>query len=113
MKICLLLPITLSLAAAPALAADDVTMTVLDDVHEVDAVVRALLRDATAAPAAEHAQGSSRLQARAPAETPIADAPEIRAVEPLTAILDREEESEGEIEDFDIPEDLAIPAEDE
>jgi hypothetical protein len=40
-----------------------------------------------------------------------AESPTEPASEPdqLVATLDREEESEGEIEDFDVPEDITVP----
>ncbi len=100
----------LCLAALRASAADDVTIQVLDDVKDAAKVVadvdRALHADAQA-------------HAIKPAE-PASDQPRLpdflsRPVESgprpsyFGTIIDREEESEGEIEDFDVPKDVVIP----
>jgi hypothetical protein len=111
MKLGLSLPLAVALLLAAELAAgDEVTMRVLDDARDVDAVIRALRDERSAAVPTDEEAGSGRGRARTPAE-PASGGREagVPAGDPLTATLDREEESEGEIEDFDIPEDLEIP----
>jgi hypothetical protein len=115
MKHRLPLLVALSLAVSSAFAAgDDVTMQVLDDDRDVNAVMRALRDARPAAVPEDDEEKSKRGRARAPAESQYTERDtQMQANDSLTAHLDREEESEGEIEDFDIPEDLEIPESEE
>jgi hypothetical protein len=100
----------LCLAALRASAADDVTIQVLDDVKEAAKVIADVDR-ALHADAQPHAVKP---------DAPASDKPRLPAFVSESAesgprpsyfgtIIDREEESEGEIEDFDVPADVVIP----
>jgi hypothetical protein len=86
----------------------DVTLRVLDDLSDIDGVILSIDRE----PRDEESD-------RQPAD---GGAPEAATVESafaeasgdelgLESELDREEDSEGEIEDFDVPEDIELPEE--
>jgi hypothetical protein len=100
----------LCLAGLRASAADDVTVQVLDDVKETAKVVadvdRALHADAQ--PHAVKPDEPASAKPRIPdfLSEPVQSGPRPQY---LGTIIDREEESEGEIEDFDVPQDVVIP----
>jgi hypothetical protein len=100
----------LCLAALRASAADDVTIQVLDDVKEAAKVVadvdRALHADAQARVAKPDDVVSEKPRLPAFLNPPVESGPRPQY---LGTIIDREEESEGEIEDFDVPRDVVIP----
>ena len=102
---------TLCLAALRASAADDVTLQVLDDVKEAAKVVADVDRDLHAAPQAhavkpdEPANGKPRLPDFL--VPPVESGPRPSY---FGTIIDREEDSEGEIEDFDVPKDVVVPS---
>jgi hypothetical protein len=93
----------------------DVTVRVLDDVSDVTAVIAGIdnppIGDQPGQQADEREPGESSSAEAAGAETPRA-APLgslRRGALGLESELDREEEGEGEIEDFDVPEDIVLP----
>jgi hypothetical protein len=100
----------LCLMALRASAADDVTIQVLDDVKEAAKVIADVDRDlhtdtqTHAVKPDEPASAKARLPdfLSQPAES--GPRPEY-----FGTIIDREEESEGEIEDFDVPQDVVVP----
>lgn len=100
----------LCLAALRASAADDVTIQVLDDVKEAAKVVadvdRELHADAQAHAVKPDEPGSAK--PRLPDFLVPSDQSGPRPSY-FGTIIDREEESEGEIEDFDVPQDVVIP----
>ncbi len=100
----------LCLAALRASAADDVTIQVLDDVKEVAKVVADVDREL-------HAEAQARaVKPDEPAgakpwlpdflSPPVESGPRPSY---FGTIIDREEDSEGEIEDFDVPKDVVVP----
>jgi hypothetical protein len=107
-KTTLITSVALWLAAVGAAqASDDITMQGLDDVADVARVLSAVeleLRapDAGAKQAPRNHSAAATLLAESPPEPPAEH-------DRLVAALDREEESEGEIEDFDVPEDITVP----
>jgi hypothetical protein len=95
-------------AVGAANAADDITMQGLDDVSDVARVVSAAAGELRTSDA--DAKNAPRDRSAMPSAS-AAESPTEPASEPdqLVATLDREEESEGEIEDFDVPEDITVP----
>ena len=100
----------LCLAALSAGAADDVTIQVLDDVKDVAKVVadvdRALHADEGARTARPDVSANEQQKLSAGPTRPVESGPRPQY---FGTIIDREEESEGEIEDFDVPEDVVVP----
>jgi hypothetical protein len=100
----------LCLAALRASAADDVTIQVLDDVKEAAKVVadvdRSLHADAQAHAVKPGEPASEKPRLPDFLSQPVQSGPRPQY---LGTIIDREEESEGEIEDFDVPQDVVIP----
>jgi hypothetical protein len=99
----------LCLAALRASAADDVTIQVLDDVKETAKVFadvdHSLHADANAHPPKPDTVASHEPRlAGQPAASESGPRPSY-----FGTIIDREEESEGEIEDFDVPQDVVVP----
>jgi hypothetical protein len=93
----------------------DVTMRVLDDVADVDVVIAGIdnapIGDQPEQQSDEREPAESSSAEAAGAETPRAaplGSPR-RGALGLESELDREEEGEGEIEDFDVPEDIVLP----
>ena len=84
----------------------EVTMRVLDDVSDVAVVIASIdnqpLGDQPDQQSEE--RGPSESSANEPAR-----AQDAREELGLESEFDREEESEGEIEDFDVPEDIVLP----
>ena len=105
----------LSVAAALCLtafraSADDVTIQVLDDVKDAAKVIADAGRDLHA-DAEKHAlkpDEPANAKPRLPdfLSQPVESGPRAPY---FGNILDREEESEGEIEDFDVPKDVVVP----
>jgi hypothetical protein len=99
-RVHVLLAVTAMLGGAPAFAQEDdveVTLQVLDDVSDVEGVVLAVEEEpVTEARDTEGAEQPVSPQ-RAPREEEEAD-------EALNRELDREDEAESEVEDFDVPE---------
>ncbi len=100
----------LCVAALRASAADDVTIQVLDDVKEAAKVVADV----------DHALHADVQAHEVKPEEPASEKPRLPEFLSERAesgprpsyfgtIIDREEESEGEIEDFDVPADVVIP----
>ena len=106
----LLVGAALCLAALRVSAADDVTIRVLDDVKEAAKVVadvdRALHADVEA-----HALKPDETASEKPRVPEFLSQPVESGPRPsyFGTIIDREEESEGEIEDFDVPNDVVVP----
>ena len=100
----------LCLAALRASAADDVTIQVLDDVKEAAKVIadvdRSLHADAPAHAAKPDEPGRSNPRLPDFLSQPVESGPRAPY---FGNIIDREEESEGEIEDFDVPKDVVVP----
>jgi len=100
----------LCLAALRASAADDVTIQVLDDVKEAAKVVadvdHALHADAQARAVKPDEPATEKPRLPDFLLQPVQSGPRPQY---LGTIIDREEESEGEIEDFDVPQDVVIP----
>ena len=98
------------LAALRASAADDVTIQVLDDVKEAAKVVADVDRALHAEPQAHAVKPDEAVgeKPRLPAflSQPVESGPRPSY---FGTVIDREEESEGEIEDFDVPQDVVIP----
>ena len=95
-------------AVGVANAGDDITMQGLDDVSDIARVVSAVAGELRT-PDADR-KNASRDRSAVPSAS-VAESPTNPASEhdQLVATLDREEESEGEIEDFDVPEDITVP----
>ena len=106
----LLVGAAICLAGLRASADDGVTIQVLDDVKEAAKVVadvdRELHVDAQA-----HAMKPDAVVAANPRLPEFLLPPVQAGPRPsyFGTIIDREEESEGEIEDFDVPQDVVIP----
>jgi hypothetical protein len=100
----------LCLAALRASAADDVTIQVLDDVKEAAKVV-ADVDHALHAEAQVHAVKPDEPASAKPRLPDFLAPPVESGPRPsyFGTIIDREEESEGEIEDFDVPKDVVVP----
>ena len=100
----------LCLLALRASAADDVTIQVLDDVKEAAKVVADVDRDLHA-DAQAHAVKPAEPASEKPRLPDFLTPPVESGPRPsyLGTIIDREEESEGEIEDFDVPKDVVVP----
>jgi hypothetical protein len=100
----------LCLAALRASAADDVTIQVLDDVKEAAKVVADVDRELHAATPA-HAMKPDEPASAKPRLPDFLTPPVESGPRPsyFGTIIDREEESEGEIEDFDVPKDVVVP----
>ena len=99
----------LCLAALRASAADDVTIQVLDDVTDAARVIADVDRDLHAAQAhAVKPDEPANAKPRLPdfLSQPVESGPRAPY---FGNIIDREEESEGEIEDFDVPKDVVVP----
>jgi hypothetical protein len=100
----------LCLTALRASAADDVTVQVLDDVKEAAKVIANVDRDLHADAQAHTVKPDEPVSAkpRLPdfLTRPVESGPHAPY---FGTIIDREEESEGEIEDFDVPKDVVIP----
>jgi hypothetical protein len=100
----------LCLMALRASAADDVTIQVLDDVKEAAKVIADVDHtlhveaQAHAVKPADPASDSPRLPDFL--SQPVQSGPRPQY---FGTIIDREEESEGEIEDFDVPKDVVVP----
>ena len=92
-------------------AGDDITMQGLDDVSDVSRVVAAVDLELRARDAdAKNARKASRSDSATPSVSIVGSPPEpVPKSEQIQTVLDREEESEGEIEDFDVPEDITVP----
>ena len=101
----------LCLAALRASAADDVTIQVLDDVKEVAKVVADVDRELHAESHA-HAVKPDEPASAKPRLPDFLSRPVESGPRPsyFGTIIDREEDSEGEIEDFDVPKDVVVPA---
>jgi len=100
----------LCLAALRASAADDVTVQVLDDVKEAAKVIADVDRDLHA-DAEKHAVKPDEPASVNPRLPDFLSRPVESGPRPsyFGTIIDREEESEGEIEDFDVPKDVVVP----
>ena len=100
----------LCLVALRASAADDVTIQVLDDVKEAAKVVADVDRELHAG-AQAHAVKPDEPAGPKPWLPAFLSPPEQAGPRPsyFGTIIDREEESEGEIEDFDVPKDVVVP----
>jgi len=100
----------LCLVALRASAADDVTIQVLDDVKEAAKVVADVDRELHAE-AQAHAVKPDEPAGPKPWLPDFLTPPEQAGPRPsyFGTIIDREEESEGEIEDFDVPKDVVVP----
>jgi hypothetical protein len=100
----------LCLTALRASAADDVTVQVLDDVKEATKVVADVDRELRAAAQAHAVKPDepATVKPRLPdfLVPPVESGPRPSY---FGNIIDREEESEGEIEDFDVPKDVVVP----
>ncbi|HUO69018.1 MAG TPA: hypothetical protein VMV37_15870 [Gammaproteobacteria bacterium] len=100
----------LCLTALRASAADDVTVQVLDDVKDAAKVVADVDRElhAAAQPHAVKPDEPANAKPRLPdfLVPPVESGPRPSY---FGTIIDREEESEGEIEDFDVPKDVVVP----
>lgn len=101
----------LCLAALRASAADDVTVQVLDDVKETAKVVADVDRELHAAAQPPAAKPDAPVSAK-PLLPDFISPPVESGPRPsyFGTIIDREEESEGEIEDFDVPKDVVVPS---
>ena len=100
----------LCLAALRASAADDVTVQVLDDVKEAAKVVADVDRELHAETQAHAVKPDEPANAK-PRLPDFLVPPVQSGPRPsyFGTIIDREEESEGEIEDFDVPKDVVVP----
>ena len=100
----------LCLAALRASAADDVTIQVLDDVKEAAKVVADVDRELHAE-AQAHVVKPDEPASVKPWLPDFLSSPTLSGPRPsyFGTIIDREEESEGEIEDFDVPKDVVVP----
>jgi len=100
----------LCLLALRASAADDVTIQVLDDVKEATKVVADVDRELHAE-AQAHAVKPDEPAGLKPWLPDFLTPPGQSGPRPsyFGTIIDREEESEGEIEDFDVPKDVVVP----
>ncbi len=88
----------------------DFTMQVLDDVRDVGRVMASIEREGRAA--AERPRGPA--PRTAPTEAGEARAqPENRDALEMKADVDRDEQSEGELEDYDLEEDLEVEGPDD
>jgi hypothetical protein len=100
----------LCLMALRASAADDVTIQVLDDVKEAAKVIadvdRSLHADAPAHAAKPDEPASAKPRLPDFLSQPVQSGPRPSY---FGTIIDREEESEGEIDDFDVPQDVVVP----
>jgi hypothetical protein len=97
--------------AGPAVADDaEVTLRVLDDAADVKRVVAAIERDLRVDAASTPVRPEPALDSATAAPTALDPRPRDSG---LAATIDREEEAEGEIEDFDVPEDVEIPEREE
>jgi hypothetical protein len=100
---------------APSVAAEngelDVTMKVVDDARDVQRVVDSIGRDRSAPSEREPAAAASPRTARTEEPRPAAQPAPNRDVLEMKADVDRDEESEGELEDYDLEEDLEVPDE--
>jgi hypothetical protein len=99
----------LCLTALRASAADDVTVQVLDDVKETAKVIADVDRSVHADASTHHAKPDAVVshEPRIPGQLPPAESGPRPSY--FGTIIDREEESEGEIEDFDVPQDVVVP----
>ena len=100
----------LCLAALRASAADDVTVQVLDDTKEAAKVIADVERELHSA-AQSHAVKPDDSASAKPRLPDFLSPPLVSGPRPsyFGTIIDREEESEGEIEDFDVPKDVVVP----
>jgi hypothetical protein len=102
--------LALCLAALRAGAADDVTIQVLDDVKDVTKVVADVDHALHAAEGARAAKpdvfANEQQKLSAGPARPLESGPRPQY---FGTIIDREEDSEGEIEDFDVPKDVVVP----
>ena len=100
----------LCLVALRANAADDVTIQVLDDVKEAAKVVADVDRELHAEAQAHAVKPDAPASAK-PWLPDFLSPPMQSGPRPsyFGTIIDREEESEGEIEDFDVPQDVVVP----
>jgi hypothetical protein len=105
----------LSVAAALCLvalraSADDVTIQVLDDVKEAAKVIadvdRDLHADAQAHTVKPEEPASAKPRLPDFLQEPVQSGPRTQY---FGTIIDREEQSEGEIEDFDVPKNVVVP----
>jgi hypothetical protein len=100
----------LCLVALRASAADDVTVQVLDDVKEAAKVYADVDHSLHVEPQA-HAVKPDEPANTKPRLPDFLTQPVQSGPRPsyFGTIIDREEESEGEIEDFDVPKDVVVP----
>jgi hypothetical protein len=100
----------LCLAALRVSAADDVTVQVLDDVKEAAKVIADVDLSLHADVQAHAVKPDEPVGAKS--RLPDFLSPPVEAgprPQYFGTIIDREEESEGEIEDFDVPKDVVVP----
>ena len=101
----------LCLVALRASAADDVTIQVLDDVKEAAKVVADVDRELHAESHAHAAKPDEPAGAKPQLPDFLSRPVEARPRPSyFGTIIDREEESEGEIEDFDVPKNVVVPS---
>jgi hypothetical protein len=98
-----------------ARAGDDITMQGLDDPSDVARVIAAVDQELRSRDAeARNGRAASRSDPAAPSvASGEATSEAVPEPDELQTVLDREEQSEGELEDFDVPEDITVPDEEE